>query len=49
VLPWLRLNPNGPDDEEEQEENLLREVESAESPEQAAAYILNAIWSRQVA
>lgn len=43
---WLLSNPNGPD-KAEQESNLLKELNQARNPKQAAAHVLNAIWSRQ--
>jgi hypothetical protein len=48
VLNWLLSNPNGPENREEQERDLLQELNGARSPEVAAAYVLNAIWARQV-
>jgi hypothetical protein len=47
ALAWLLSNPNGPDDRDEQEENLLSDLQNANSPKQAAAFVLNAIYSRQ--
>jgi hypothetical protein len=44
VLPWLLSNPNGPDDKAEQE--LLLTLQGARSPEQAATFVLNEIYSR---
>jgi hypothetical protein len=49
VITWLISNPNGPEDTREQEEELLSGIETADSPEFAAAMVLNAIYSRQVA
>jgi hypothetical protein len=48
VLDWLISNPNAPDDPHEQEENLLSDLQNAESAEQAAAFVLNTTYSRQV-
>jgi hypothetical protein len=48
VQTWLFNNPEGPDDPKEQEENLLRDLENAQSSKQAAAAVLSAIYSRQV-
>ena len=48
ALRWILSNPDGPDDPKEQEDELLREVENAANPKQAAAAVLNAIYSRQV-
>lgn len=47
VLAWLFSNPDGPDAPKEQEDNLLADLKAAESPEQAAAFVLNAIWAAQ--
>jgi hypothetical protein len=49
VLDWLLSDPDGPDDEGEQEENLTSAIEQAEDPRLAASSVLNAIYSRQVA
>jgi hypothetical protein len=49
ALAWLLYNPNGPDDPKEQEQELLRDLETAESAKQAAARLLSAIYSRQQA
>src|SRR5258708_29046620 len=46
ALAWLLSNPNGPD-KSEQEQNLLQGLENAENAKQAAAHVLNAIYSRQ--
>jgi hypothetical protein len=46
VIDWLLSNPNG-GDREEQESNLLSVLQRAKSPNQAAAFVLNAIYSRQ--
>lgn len=43
---WLLSNPNGPGSHE-QASNLLNSLDQAKSPQQAAAFVLNAIWSRQ--
>jgi hypothetical protein len=48
ALAWLLANPNGPD-QSEQEKNLRTELRRARSPQAAAALVLSAIWSRQVA
>ena len=48
VEPWLLSNPEGPESEQEQQQNLLNDLRGARSPEQAAAFVLNAIWDRQV-
>lgn len=48
VLSWVLTNPNGPA-RDEQEAHLLNELQMAQTPKQAAALVLNAIWSRQVA
>jgi hypothetical protein len=45
ALKWLLSNPDGSDD---QEEELLRDLQNADSPKRAAAAVLNAIYSRQV-
>jgi hypothetical protein len=45
VLAWLLSNPNGPDPEE-QEENLRRSLVWAQSARQAAALVLNEVYSR---
>lgn len=45
---WLLSNPNGPD-KAEQQADLLAGVSQARNAEQAAALVLNAIYSRQVA
>jgi hypothetical protein len=45
VLAWLVLNPNGPDPEE-QEENLRRALVWAQNAREAAALVLNEIYSR---
>jgi hypothetical protein len=47
VLAWLFSNPDGPDDPQEQEDNLISELDLAESPEEAAAFVLNEIWAAQ--
>jgi hypothetical protein len=44
VLAWLVSNPDGPDPEE-QEENLRRALVWAQNPRQAAALVLNEIYS----
>ena len=46
VLGWLTEHPDGPD-RSEQEANLLNEIKTANSPEQAAALVLSTIYSRQ--
>jgi len=48
IMDWLMSNPNGPEDPSEQEQNLVSELQNAESPNQAAAFVLNVIYSRQV-
>ena len=48
VETWLLSDPNGPESEQEQQQNLLNDLRGARSPEQAAAFVLNAIWDRQV-
>jgi hypothetical protein len=48
VTTWLFSNPNGPDDRVEQAEDLLALLQTTDEPLQAAAYVLNAIYSRQV-
>ena len=48
VLGWLTEHPDGPEDRSEQEANLLNEIKTADSPEQAAARLLSTIYSRQV-
>ena len=48
VEPWLLSNPEGPDSEEEQQQDLLNDLRGAWSPEQAASLVLNAVWARQV-
>jgi hypothetical protein len=45
VLAWLVSNPNGPDPEE-QEENLRQALVWAQNARQAAAVVLNEIYSR---
>jgi hypothetical protein len=45
VLAWLVSNPNGPDPEE-QEENLRQALVWAQNSKQAAAVVLNEIYSR---
>lgn len=45
---WLLSNPNG-QDKTEQTANLLNEINLASTPKAAAAAVLNAIYSRQVA
>jgi hypothetical protein len=47
VLKWLLSNPEG-GDRAEQTQSLHRLVETANSPEQAAKSVLEAIYSRQV-
>jgi hypothetical protein len=47
AMEWLLSNPNGPD-KDEQRENLLNLLKTAEDPQGAAAHVLNAIYSRQV-
>jgi hypothetical protein len=47
ALAWLLSNPDGPEDRDEQEENMLGDLRNANSPKQAAAFVLNAIYSRQ--
>lgn len=46
VLEWLTENPDGPESDE-QEANLLNDLKTANSPEQAAALVLSTIYSRQ--
>lgn len=48
VLEWLFENPDGPDDPNEQEANLLSDLNAADSPKLAASFVLNVIYSRQV-
>jgi hypothetical protein len=45
VLAWLVSNPNGPDPDE-QEENLRQALVWTQNPKQAAAVVLNEIYSR---
>ena len=45
VLAWLVSNPNGPGPEE-QEENLRQALVWAQNPRQAAAVVLNDVYSR---
>jgi len=45
VLAWLVSNPDGPGPEE-QEENLRQALVWAQNPRQAAALVLNEIYSR---
>jgi hypothetical protein len=47
VLGWLLSKPKRPDDPEAGD-NLLGSLDNAQSPKEAAALVLNAIWSRQV-
>jgi len=47
VIAWLLSNPEGPE-KSEQQENLLQLLQTADSPQEAAAHVLNAIYSRQV-
>lgn len=47
-MRWVHSNPNGPQTDEQQI-NLLNDVQLAQTPKQAAALVLNAIWNRQVA
>lgn len=49
VMTWLFSNQNGVEDPKEQEANLLRLLETTDNPWRAAAHVLNAIYSRQVA
>jgi hypothetical protein len=46
VLPWLLSNPDGPEDPEEQEQNLLVAMNRAEDSESAARWVLNCIYDR---
>jgi hypothetical protein len=46
VLAWLTSHPDGPEDQEEQEDNLLNLLESAANPRQAAARVLSEIYYR---
>jgi hypothetical protein len=46
AMVWLLSNPEG-EDHDEQEANLLNELRTANSPEQAAALVLSTIYSRQ--
>ncbi len=46
VLEWLLSNPDGPDDPKDQEQDLLTALQNARNPKQAAAFVLNAIYSR---
>src|SRR5947209_7820465 len=48
AMAWLLSNPEGAE-RKEQEANLLRLLQSAESPKRAAELVLEAIYSRQVA
>jgi hypothetical protein len=45
VIAWLVSNPNGPDPDE-QEENVRQVLVWAQNPKQAAAVVLNEIYSR---
>jgi hypothetical protein len=47
VMNWLFTNPNGPA-KSEQRADLVNLLNTTRSPVNAAAYILNAIYSRQV-
>ena len=47
VLAWLFSNPEG-ESPREQQENLLRLLQTTNSPQRASAHVLNAIYSRQV-
>jgi hypothetical protein len=47
VMNWLFTNPNGPS-KLEQQADLVNLLKTASSPKLAAAYVLNAIYSRQV-
>lgn len=50
VLAWLLGNPNGPPAESrEQERSLITALRTAESPREAAALVLNEVYSRQQA
>jgi hypothetical protein len=49
VLGWLLDNPNGPDDPKEQEADLLHSLQGASSPKEAAARVLETIYSRMTA
>ncbi len=49
VMGWMFENPDGPDDPEEQEDDLLMRLKLAKSPELAAAHVLTAIWYHQQA
>lgn len=49
VMKWLASNPNGPDDSTEQENELLSEIDNAQSAREAAAMVLGTIYSRQTA
>jgi hypothetical protein len=49
VLLWLFNNPDGSDDPNDQEQDLLVWLKWANNPHQAAGHVLNAIWSRQQA
>jgi hypothetical protein len=49
VLDWLTSHPDGPDDREEQKQNLLNSLQHAKSPRRAAALVLSEIYSRQQA
>jgi hypothetical protein len=48
ALAWLLSNPNGPP-KQEQRESLLWALREASSPREAAAAVLNLIYSRQQA
>jgi hypothetical protein len=48
ALKWLLSNPNG-ESRAEQAQDLLKLLHSTDSPRGAAANVLNAIYSRQVA
>ena len=47
VMSWIFSNPNGPD-QSEQRADLVKLLDTAQNPENAAAFVLNAIYSRQV-
>jgi hypothetical protein len=47
VMEWVFENPNGPS-RLEQRVDLAKSLSQASNPENAAAFVLNAIYSRQV-
>lgn len=44
---FLFSNPDGPDNPQEQESDLLKALKQANSPQQAAALVLNQVWAAQ--